>query len=278
MKKTAIVTGANKGLGLSVARHLIQNDYKVVLACRDKSKGQKAEEFLGENARFLEVDLSSIESINRFTTQISQSYEGIDILYNNAGLIYQDFNLTEEGFESMIAVNYFGAYRLTLKLLDNLRANEGRMVQVSSLSMYLARKLQLEDMHVEKFFSSSSRYNLTNLFRSMFAYELEKRIDNKVSVTVAHPGITKSRQSRPHEVSGTRKSAFSYISTDIKTGTDPILEAINRKVVSAQKTFAPRIFGIYGKPTTMSLNKLVYNDDLREKLWRYTSEELELDL
>jgi len=278
MKKTAIVTGANKGLGLSVARHLIQNDYKVVLACRDKSKGQKAEEFLGENARFLEVDLSSIESINRFATQISLSYEGIDILYNNAGLIYQDFNLTEEGFESMIAVNYFGAYRLTLKLLDNLRANEGRMVQVSSLSMYLARKLQLKDMHVEKFFSPSSRYNLTNLFRSMFAYELEKRIDNKVSVTVAHPGITKSRQSRPHEVSGTRKSAFSYISTDIKTGTDPILEAINRKVVSAQKTFAPRIFGIYGKPTTMSLNKLVYNDDLREKLWRYTSEELELDL
>lgn len=278
MKKTAIVTGANKGLGLSVAQHLIQNDYKVVLACRDKSKGQKAEEFLGENARFLEVDLSSLESINRFSTQISQSYEGIDILYNNAGLIYQDFNLTEEGFESMIAVNYFGAYRLTLKLLDNLRANEGRMVQVSSLSMYLARKLQLEDLHLEKFFSPSSRYNLTNLFRSMFAYELEKRIDNKVSVTVAHPGITKSRQSRPHEVSGTRKSAFSYISTDIKTGTDPILEAINRKVVSAQKTFAPRIFGIYGKPTTMSLNKLVYNDDLREKLWRYTSEELELDL
>ena len=278
MKKTAIVTGANKGLGLSVAQHLIQNDYKVVLACRDKSKGQKAEEFLGENARFLEVDLSSLESINRFSTQISQSYEGIDILYNNAGLIYQDFNLTEEGFESMIAVNYFGAYRLTLKLLDNLRANEGRMVQVSSLSMYLARKLQLEDLHVEKFFSPSSRYNLTNLFRSMFAYELEKRIDNKVSVTVAHPGITKSRQSRPHEVSGTRKSAFSYISTDIKTGTDPILEAINRKVVSAQKTFAPRIFGIYGKATTMSLNKLVYNDDLREKLWRYTSEELELDL
>ena len=198
--------------------------------------------------------------------------------YNNAGLIYQDFNLTEEGFESMIAVNYFGAYRLTLKLLDNLRAKEGRMVQVSSLSMYLARKLQLEDMHVEKNFSPSSRYNLTNLCRSMFAYELEKRIDNKVSITVAHPGITKSRQSRPHVVSDTRKSAFSYISTDIKTGTAPILEAINRKVVSAQKTFAPRIFGIYGKPTTMSLNKLVYNNDLRKKLWSYTSEELELDL
>ena len=109
-------------------------------------------------------------------------------------------------------------------------------------------------------------------------FERANKIDNKVSITVAHPGITKSRQSRPHVVSDTRKSAFSYISTDIKTGTAPILEAINRKVVSAQKTFAPRIFGIYGKPTTMSLNKLVYNNYLRKKLWSYTSEELELDL
>lgn len=200
------------------------------------------------------------------------------MLYNNAGLIYQDFNLTEEGFESMIAVNYFGTYRLTLKLLDNLLENKGRMVQVSSLSMYLARKIQLENLHRKENFSSSTRYNLTNLYRSMFAYELEKRTSNKVSITVAHPGITKSRQSRPHEVSDTRKSAFSYISTDIKTGTDPILEAINRKVVSAQKTFAPQIFGIYGKPTTKKLNKLVYKDDLREKLWSYTAEELGLDL
>ena len=278
MKKLAIVTGANKGLGLSVAQQLVHDNYKVILACRDITKGQQAEKFLGEETTFIELDLSDPKSIDNFSNEISQSYSGVDVLYNNAGLIYQDFNLTEEGFESMIAVNYFGAYRLTLKLLDNLRAKEGRMVQVSSLSMYLARKLQLEDMHVEKNFSPSSRYNLTNLCRSMFAYELEKRIDNKVSITVAHPGITKSRQSRPHVVSDTRKSAFSYISTDIKTGTAPILEAVNRKVVSAQKTFAPRIFGIYGKPTTMSLNKLVYNDDLREKLWSFTSEELELDL
>ena len=112
----------------------------------------------------------------------------------------------------------------------------------------------------------------------LYISNIEKRINNKVSITVAHPGITKSRQSRPYEVSSTRKSALTYISTDIKTGTDPILEAINRKVVSAQKTFAPQIFGIYGKPTTKKLNKLVYRDDLRQKLWSYTAEELGLDL
>jgi len=150
MKKIAIVTGANKGLGLSVAQKLVQENYKVILACRDKTKGQQAEKFLGENTTFMELDLADPKSIDNFSNEISQSYSGVDILYNNAGLIYQDFNLTEERFESMIAVNYFGAYRLTLRLLDNLRENKGRMVQVSSLSMYLARKIHLKTYTAKK--------------------------------------------------------------------------------------------------------------------------------
>jgi hypothetical protein len=112
----------------------------------------------------------------------------------------------------------------------------------------------------------------------MFAYELEKRTSNKVSVAIAHPGITKSRQSRPSKVTNIRKSAFTYISTNINTGTEPILKAINSKHTSAKKTYAPSVFGIYGNPTTKKLNKLVYKDDLREKLWSYTAEELGLDL
>ena len=278
MKKLAIVTGANKGLGLSVAQQLVHDNYKVILACRDITKGQQAEKFLGEETTFIELDLSDPKSIDNFSNEISQSYSGVDVLYNNAGLIYQDFNLTEEGFESMIAVNYFGAYRLTLRLLDNLRENKGRMVQVSSLSMYLARKLYLKNLHSKESFTPSSRYNLTNLYRSMFACELEKRINSEVSVAIAHPGITKSRQSRPYEVTNIRKSAFTHISTNIATGTEPVLKAIQAKDISAQKTFAPKYFGIYGKPGTMRLNRLVYNDELRKQLWDYTAEELNLDL
>ncbi|MDA8896682.1 SDR family NAD(P)-dependent oxidoreductase [Acidimicrobiia bacterium] len=278
MKKIAIITGANKGLGLSVAQRLINNNYKVVLACRDKTKGENAQNFLGEDATFLELNLANLKSIETFTNEISKRYDGIDILYNNAGLIYKDFELTEEGFESMISVNYFGSYRLTLKLLDNLRENHGRMVQVSSLSMYLARKFSTENLHSSENFSPSTRYNLTNLYRSMFALELEKRTDDKVSITVAHPGITKSRQSRPYEVRSIKKSTFTYISTNISTGTEPIVEAISRSKVSAYKTFAPRILGIYGKPTTKKHNKLAYSQDLRDKLWQFTSEELGMDL
>ena len=91
MKKLAIITGANKGLGLSVAKQLVLNDYKVVLACRDKIKGQQAEKFLGENAIFMELDLSNPKSIENFSNEISKSYSGVDILYNNAGLILSRF-------------------------------------------------------------------------------------------------------------------------------------------------------------------------------------------
>ena len=140
MSKTAIITGGNKGIGLAVAKDLISKNYKVIIGCRDISKGKMAEEYLGKNAHLLELDLSKPASVLQFVKQINTHFSEIDVLYNNAGLIYRDFELTEEGYESMIAVNYFGAYRLALMLLENLHRSSGRIVQVTSLSMYLARK------------------------------------------------------------------------------------------------------------------------------------------
>ena len=99
MSKTAIITGANKGIGLAVAKDLIAKNYQVILACRDTVKGKMAEEFLGSNTTFLELDLSKPSSINQFVNQINSDYSEIDVLYNNAGLIYKDFELTEEGYE-----------------------------------------------------------------------------------------------------------------------------------------------------------------------------------
>ena len=177
MKKLAIVTGANKGLGLSVAQRLVHDNYKVILACRDKTKGQQAEKFLGENATFIELDLSDSTSIDNFSNEISQSYSGVDVLYNNAGLIYQDFNLTAEGFESMIAVNYFGTYRLTLKLLDNLLENEGKDGSgFKPFNVPRKKNAARKPSHQRRVFHLQVLdTTLTNLYRSMFAYELEKR-------------------------------------------------------------------------------------------------------
>ena len=279
MSKTAIITGANKGIGLAVAKDLIAKNYQVILACRDTAKGKMAEEFLGSNAVFLELDLSKPSSINHFVNQINSEYSEIDVLYNNAGLIYRDFELTEEGYESMIAVNYFGSFRLTLMLLENLHRRSGRIVQVTSLSMYLARTFNLSDLHSKDSFSPSTRYNFTNLLRSMFAIELENKLKKtSISVSAVHPGVTKSRQSRPYEVKKIKKSFYTYFSTNINTGIAPIIRAIEDENITADLVYAPKLLGIYGKPTLMRYNKLVYNQELRDKLWSYTANELNLDI
>ena len=279
MSKTAIITGANKGIGLAVAKDLITKNYQVILACRDTAKGKMAEEFLGSNAIFLELDLSKPSSINQFVNQINSDYSELDFLYNNAGLIYRDFELTEEGYESMIAVNYFGSFRLALMLLENLHRSSGRIVQVTSLSMYLARTFNLSGLHSKDSFSPSSRYNFTNLLRSMFAIELENKLKKtSISVATAHPGVTKSRQSRPYEVKKIKKSFYTYFSTNINTGIAPIIRAIEDENITADLVYAPKLLGTYGKPSLMRHNKLVYNHELRDKLWSYTANELNLDI
>ena len=250
-----------------------------MLGCRNVSKGKIAQDYLGNNATFLELDLSRPSSILHFVNQINSNFSEIDVLYNNAGLIYRQFELTEEGYESMISVNYFGAYRLALMLLENLHRSSGRIVQVTSLSMYLGREYELESLHSNKQFTPSSRYNLTNLFRSMFALELENRLKKtSISVAVAHPGVTKSRQSRPYKVKKFKKSFYTYFSTNIQTGIAPIIQAIEEDNVSAERVYAPKFFGFYGQPATMQHNKLVYNEELRNKLWTFTANELNLDL
>ena len=279
MSKTAIITGANKGIGLAVAKDLISKNYQVILACRDTAKGKMAEEFLGGNAVFLKLDLSKPSSINQFVNQINSDYSEIDVLYNNAGLIYRDFELTEEGYESMIAVNYFGSFRLALMLLENLHRRSGRIVQVTSFSMYLARTFNLSGLHSKDSFSPSSRYNFTNLLRSMFAIELENKLKKtSISVSAAHPGVTKSRQSRPYEVKRIKKSFYTYFSTNINTGIAPIIRAIEDESITPDLVYAPKLIGIYGEPALMRHNKLVYNQELRDKLWSYTANELNLDI
>ena len=279
MSKVAVITGGNRGIGLSVAKDLISKNYKVVIGCRDTSKGKMAEEYLGNNAHFLKLDLSKPASISQFVKQINTNFSEIDVLYNNAGLIYRDFEHTEEGYESMIAVNYFGAYRLALMLLENLHRSSGRIVQVTSLSMYLAREFNLDLLHSKTGFSSSSRYSLTNLFRSMFAVELQNKLQKtSISVASAHPGVTKSRQSRPYEVKKIKKSFYTYFSTNIQIGIAPIIQAIVEENVSTDFVYAPKILGFYGRPATMRHNKLVYSEELRNKLWTFTANELNLDL
>ncbi len=125
-RTNAIVTGANSGVGFETSRAFAQNGIRVIMACRNEEKGEKARaEILREYPDALldvmELDLSKLASIRKFAEQFEGIYSQLDILVNNAGVMIPPLTDTEDGFELQFGVNYLGHFLLTGLLLPQLQ-------------------------------------------------------------------------------------------------------------------------------------------------------------
>ena len=103
--RTAVVTGANSGLGLSTARELARAGAHVVLACRNLEKGEAARREVGSDAELEQLDLASLESVKAFAERFLASHDGLDLLINNAGLMAPPRGVTADGFELQFGTN-----------------------------------------------------------------------------------------------------------------------------------------------------------------------------
>lgn len=136
--KVAIVTGANAGIGFETALGLAETSARVILACRDVNKGERAAAEVRQrtgngNVVFRQLDLASISSIRQFAAKILEEETSLDILVNNAGIIESNGAKTKDGFELMFGVNHLGHFHLTNLLLDRLKeSSSARVVVVSS--------------------------------------------------------------------------------------------------------------------------------------------------
>ncbi|XP_078595210.1 carbonyl reductase [NADPH] 1-like [Branchiostoma floridae x Branchiostoma japonicum] len=137
MSRVAVVTGANKGIGLAIVKGLCkQFDGTVYLTARDESKGQEAVKELNEQGcqpRFHQLDVLSLDSIHRFKQHLEKEHQGLDVLVNNAGVMYGRSNPTPlvEQVEVTMGINFFGLLNLT-KALTPLLKPHARIVNVSS--------------------------------------------------------------------------------------------------------------------------------------------------
>nr|MDT0664944.1 SDR family NAD(P)-dependent oxidoreductase [Micromonospora sp. DSM 115978] len=137
--RTAVVTGANTGIGFETARVLAERGSAVVLACRDTAKADAAAERIRHTAphaqlRTLELDLSSLTSVRTAAGKLTSDGQPLDLLVNNAGVMYTPFTLTDDGFELQFATNHLGHFALTGLLLGQLTAaGAARVVTVSSM-------------------------------------------------------------------------------------------------------------------------------------------------
>jgi len=192
-EKTVIITGANSGIGKSAALYLAQNGHRVILACRNQQRGERALSEIAHktgNAKvaLLLVDLSSLQSVRAFAEEFKSRYSSLHGLINNAAIF--DVNrkarvLSPDGYELLFATNYLGHFLLTNLLLDTMTTSQpARILNVSSkgLIVFPFLKIHFEDLHFDRRkYSAIKAYYQSKLALEMFTYALARRL--------AHSGV-----------------------------------------------------------------------------------------
>ena len=202
--KTAIITGANTGIGLETAVDFAKRNGRVILACRNKEKGEAAvvqvkKRSGNENVVFVQLDLSSLESVRAFSSKVLASEPRIDILVNNAGMMGCPYAKTVDGFETTFGVNHLAPFLLTNLLLGRLKeAPSARIVNVSAL-LYRLGKINFDDLNSEQSYSAFAAYNQSKLANILFTRSLAQRLEGtKVTVNTLHPGVIRTDLGRQH--------------------------------------------------------------------------------
>ena len=205
--KTVIITGGNTGIGYETALELAHRGARIIIACRDKTRGENAvlnvrNESENDNVLFRKLDLASCTSIHTFASKILTEESQIDILICNAGVMFTPYCLTEDGFEMQFGTNHLGHFLLTNLLLDRLKeSSPSRVVVVASLA-HMAGYLDFNDMMWTKKYNPQLSYCRSKLANVMFARELSKRVAGSgVTVCSLHPGTVYTEITR-HLLSG----------------------------------------------------------------------------
>jgi len=274
-EKNAIVTGANSGIGLEAASFLAKDGGTVILACRNRERGLRAQAIIGKRARFLELDLGSVASITAFSKSIHDEYPKIDLLINNAGVMHPPFTRTADGFELTFGVNYLGHYILTLQLLDLIQDVEGgKIVNLTSIAANRPKYLDFESLNNEKAYQKHAAYGAVNLLRLMFAITLNEKLSNSDHTAIsvaAHPGVARSNLTR--HMPFFLKPLISPFIMSTRKGTIPILyAALSHDVRGGQSWGVDGWHEMSGNPKLARINPLAMSPELRADAWQLSQE------
>jgi NAD(P)-dependent dehydrogenase (short-subunit alcohol dehydrogenase family) len=196
--RTAIVTGANSGLGRIVARELARRGARVIMASRDNAKSAEAVREItaaspGSTVAAGQLDLADLGSIRAFADHIQGGNDHIDLLINNAGVMAAPYRRTVDGFELQFGTNHLGHFALTGLLLPLLYGRpDARIVTVSS-NNHKSKHIPFDDLQGEHHYSRWGAYGQSKLANLLFAFELDRRLeaaDWKLISVAAHPGYS----------------------------------------------------------------------------------------
>lgn len=196
---TAVVTGANSGIGAVTALALARSGARTVLACRSPEKGQRTLDAVRRaapraDARLVALDLADLSSVAEAADVITKEVEGrLDLLMNNAGVMAIPLLRTADGFETQFGTNHLGHFALTQRLLPVLGTHgQARVVTVSSLGHRMGR-INLDDLNSHHGYSKWGAYGQSKLANLLFTAELDRRArasGRDLLALAAHPGLS----------------------------------------------------------------------------------------
>lgn len=281
--KTALITGANTGLGLETTKWFVQKDIKVVMACRNLEKAEEAKKsVLAEHPtaelELMELDLSSLESVKSFAAAFLEKRDKLDLLINNAGVMIPPYSKTKDGFELQFGVNHLGHFLLTNLLLPVINETEGaRIVTLSSVA-HKSGRINLDDINWEKKYSKMKAYGQSKLANLMFALDLNEKFQEKGIKTLsvaAHPGGSNTDLVRhiPKLLYYVLLPLFSFMSHSPKKAALPTVMAALDPSVKGGEYFGPQSrTEMKGKPGRALIESHAKDMTVRKKLWELSEE------
>ena len=278
-EKVAIVTGANTGLGYETAKALARKEMKVIMACRDLKKANKAKDNILKDVpqaplEVMKIDLSKLASVRQFADTFLAKYDRLDLLINNAGVMMPPYQKTEDGFELQMGANYFGHFLLTSLLIDTiLKTPESRVVSLSSIA-HKDATINFNDLQSESNYSKSEAYGQSKLACLLFAKELQRRLDRRdhsdtLSVA-AHPGVSNTELARhfPKWLSIIATPIMSILTHSPESAARPTLLAALGSSVEGGAYYGPQGFKeMKGEPGKAKAAPQAEDEWMAKKLW-----------
>ncbi|MGZ2361127.1 oxidoreductase [Streptomyces sp. 372A] len=278
--RTAVVTGANSGIGLVTARELARCGARVLLACRDERRGEEAAARIryavrGADVEFARLDLADLSSVRAFAEGFRA--DRLDLLINNAGVMALPYGRTADGFETQFGVNHLGHFALTGLLLPKLPAAGGARVVTVSSGLHTLGNIDMGDLNSERNYRRWTAYGRSKTANLLFVHELARRLaaaGSTVVAAAAHPGYASTNlQTAAARMENRRGAervmgiANRVVARPASAGALPTLYAATAPGVRPDSFIGPRVLGLRGAPGPSWRAGWTRGDVAGERLW-----------
>ncbi len=286
--RRAVVTGANSGLGFRTAVELARHGAEVVIAARDRTRGETAVQRVRDevpNARVTleQLDLADLSNVRACAGRLRERLPSLDVLVNNAGVMAIPYRRTADGFEMQLGTNHFGHFALTGLLQPLLlAADRPRVVTVSSTAHRTGR-IDFDDLDGTRRYRKWRAYGQSKLANLLFMRELQRRADDAavpLTSVAAHPGFAATNLQRVGpQMAGDRVMATlmalgnRLMAQSDAMGALPTLCAATAPDVQGGDYYGPDgLFETRGHPTRVSMTAAAQDDEVARRLWEVSEE------